>query len=406
MSWCREAAACALAAAALNGQAADWTLGGSLGARLERLQNLELLVPPAPDAWRLVFPAELELRGRTELWSVDVAGSLSPKASDVERYENTDGSFDFSLARRLERGALQASAGWLRDSTLASELETTGVPVTYAQRDSYRADVGLEHALSERWSAQAGLSASAISYLRPEEFVGLYDSDTYGVNGSLAYAWSARTTFGVAASESHTDTDPFSYRSRTRALQATATHAFSETLSLSAAIGPAQTRIDTAPLVLVCPAPIEFCLSGLVPFVLQTVATSSTSTARTYDVSVGWLAGPRTTATFSATRGQRPSGAGFLTDTIGLTARLAHRLREHLLLDLEAAFTDAERAGGTSVTHTFTERYRAVLAWRFAEEWTAEAEARLLATEVPGGAQPHSETFVLGVRWRPRERRL
>lgn len=406
MSSCREAAALVLAAAALSAHAADWTLSGSLGASAERLRNAELAVPSAPHARRLALSGELALRGRSELWDFALDGALTGNFSDEDRYDTTDGSLGLGLARRYERAEARARAAWRRDSTLASELETTGVLLARAQRDSYSAGLSYQRSLGERLSAQAGFSAAAVRYDRAERPANLFDSDTAGVNAGLTYAWSARTTLGLAASDASTDTEPFAYESRTTSLQASASHAWSERLSFSAAYGPAHTRIDSAPLVAVCPAPIEFCLVGLVPFIVQPVAKRTRTTAASYDLSARWLAGPQTTASLSARRGQSPSGAGFLADTDALGARVSHRLREHLELDADAWLTYADVVGAAGTSRTRTERFGAQLSWRVAEHWTVEGGARYARADVPGGARPHAETFFLGVRWRPRERRL
>lgn len=403
MSWCREVSAALIALAAVPACGAEWTLGVSGGTRLEAIGNPRLAVPEEGAATRLTLSGAAALRGRTEIAELSLDAELARHASDESSLDTTDGSLRLGGSRRFERGSASASLSYRRDSTQASELEETGVLVTRAQRDDYAAGLSLQRALSERLSATAGVSASALRYDRAS--ASLFDSDTQGATLGASYVPDARTTLGLAGSVSHVGTDPFSYRARTASLQASASYAWSERLSFSVAYGPSRTRIESAALVPVCPVPVELCLAGVVPFEALSSAQERVSTGAVYSASASWRAGLRTELGFAASRSRSPSGAGFLSQTDSASARLSHRLAEHLTAGAEVLVSEATSTG-TAATRTRSQRYGVSLAWRFAEAWSLDAGARVSRSELPGGLAPASAAAYAGLRWQPRERRL
>src|SRR5262249_2176050 len=143
LSWCREAAAFALAlTAAGQAGATEWAAGGVLSARGEVISNPALSVPASDRAHRLSLGGDASLAARAEAWDATVSGGLTRHLSDDATLEKTDARAGLQAARRFETGSVNTGLSYLRDSTRASEAGETGIVLTRAQRDSYSAMLG------------------------------------------------------------------------------------------------------------------------------------------------------------------------------------------------------------------------------------------------------------------------
>jgi hypothetical protein len=406
LSWCRELGAALLLLLPALAQAQALTVTGEASTRLEAISNPSFAVPAEGTALRFTTGLQATAAVRDEARDAVLTVNIARHFSGNERLDNTDRGFQYSLARRFERDTLAGSVGMRRDSTLASELATTGIALTRTQRDSDSADLNWEHQLTERITTLAGVTLSALRYDRSHAAGGLIDSDVASANAGLRYSLGARTTASASLSVSHLDTNPFTTRSQTESAQLSLTHAPSDRLSLNAAYGPSRTRSEVASSAAICPAPQIFCDVGLVPRTVFPTTVHNESSGYLYAFGASWQAGARSTLSGNAARTIVPSGAGFVSQTDALTAGFNHSLTEQLTLTLDAAHSRAQAVGGLIPSRTVTRRLGARLDWRLAERWWAEAGAFQQQIELLGGASPRSNTVFIGLRYGFREQRL
>jgi hypothetical protein len=235
---------------------------------------------------------------------------------------------------------------------------------------------------------------------------GLVDTQALIGTAGMSYALGERTSMNATVRAGRTDTDPFTTRSDSIGGQIGASHQFSERLSVNAGFGPSRTHLESAANAVICPAPIELCDSGQVPFQVLPTTTSHTVTARLYTAGAQWLAGERTTLSAAARRSINPTGAGVPTLTDSALLALEHRFSEYLSLSADATYTSADALGGIANTHTQTDRLSATLRWSVERDWSLEAGAWYARYMLQGGVEPKSNGVFIGLRYQPVARRL
>jgi hypothetical protein len=406
LSWCRRlfaAGAVVVAAGAAPAQATELTWGGSLAARAELVSNPSLTVPASAGAWRLTQSANGDFRANAGAWEAAANASLGINRSNQQTLDTTDGSLGGVFTRRFERGSAGFAASWRRDSTLASELQTTGVVLARAQRDSINLSANGLYLLSDRWSVNLGATLGAARYDRSRGAAGLVDSDTQSATAGINYALGPRSSLGLAASLTRYDTLPFTTASRSASLQATWQYEVTDRLGVSAAYGPSRTHTDIAALARICPLPQPFCDLGLVPFTVFPVRTTQVADGYLYNLAVTHRAGPETRLGLAAARSVNPSATGFVVQTDSLSGSLTHRLSDRLSLSAEAGTTRADSI--VTALQVSTQRLSGSLSWQLAEAWTLEAGMRWQRAQYADGRAPDTAAVFAGLRYNlPRQR--
>src|SRR5262249_22717487 len=141
-------------------------------------------------------------------------------------------------------------------------------------------------------------------------------------------------------------------RTRVESLQATVSRALSERWSLSAAYGPARTRTETNSTAVICPAPIELCQAGLVPFIPVPGPGPQTANGSVYSLTLGYSASPYSSVALLASRSANPSGAGAVVVADRGAATLTSRLQERLTLVLAATAIESTTLVSSSASRT------------------------------------------------------
>jgi predicted porin len=393
----------ALGLAAAGARAAEWTLGGGLGARAESIGNPSFAVPAGPSLLRLALALELTLAAKAEAWDAQLSGAATRYRANDSAFASGDGSLALRLARRFERDSLEASAEWRRIAPPPGAAPASGAVQTRFRRDELSAGAGWQRQLTERLALNAAARALRS---RPEgpQGPGRFETSTSSVSGGLAYALTPRTGVNATLSAARSDTDPFATRSSTASAQLGVTHRQAERLTLSASYGPSRTRTETAALAAVCPVPLLFCEAGLVPFAILPARTERVGSGYAYSAAATWQAAPNASLSLSASRSATPSGSGFLAETDSYSAALKYQLAENLSLEADALLRRADSLAGTGRTRT--QRLGGSLAWQLDSRWFLELGAWQTRAGLPGGLEPRSDAVFVGLRYRPRERRL
>ncbi len=104
---------------------------------------------------------------------------------EVSELDNTDGALDISYAYRTERAEFGLNTGFIYDSTLTSEEETTGLVQINRRRSLFEVRPSMEYAVSERARVGVDVLLQDVSYEDVQESVlSNYQFLRFGVNSN------------------------------------------------------------------------------------------------------------------------------------------------------------------------------------------------------------------------------
>lgn len=145
--------------------AGEWQVEPWARANLEANDNIRFTSTNPEQSTGVV----LEVGGKFHNDTEAVRTSLTPKLV-FRRYDSSanvdsnDQYLTFSTRLLQERGEVGLSANVVRNTTLTSELEDTGIVSVGKRRTEYRLDPSYQYRLSERDSLNASVGARAIRY--------------------------------------------------------------------------------------------------------------------------------------------------------------------------------------------------------------------------------------------------
>ena len=397
----RWQAAAVLCAVPLFVRAAEWTSEATLATRAEGIRNSALTVPASEPAYRFTLSGAANLAGRAENWDTDASAGIAAYRSNDSSLENTDYTAGIGASRRFTLDTFRLRANYRRDSTLASELQTTGIVVERVQRGNANVTLAWQHAFTERFSASIEGGKAGSHYFAPQGS-GLVDNTARTLAVGASYAYDERTSIGVTASELRFDTDPFTSRTRVQSAQVNVSRALNERWSVSAAYGPARTHTETASAALVCPAPIELCQAGLVPFVAVPTTAAQDANGSLYSVTAVYAATPTTGIVLQASRSANPSGVGAVVVAERYAATMTSRLTEYWTLALAATAIQSTTLVNSTESQTRWADLSGTLTWQAAERLYVDGGLRAESAVYAPGAHPYSATAFVALRYNPR----
>jgi hypothetical protein len=369
---------CALGGAA---PAADWSLAPHFSLSGEYNTNPYLQYQGSADRSGGSFDASLPLGAKTE--RTDFKLGLD---AHVRRYSNDvfqspdDERLSTSISQIEEHSSWSATAAWDRDTTLTSELGTTGLTQVNKRHNRYQASINPQIQLSERSLTDFGISGELNRY-QDAAPAGLVDYNYVSVFASYTRLVGERTSAGlgvVASAQSVPDrssADTFN-----ALLRISLSHEFSDRLHLDGYAGP---------------------------IYAQSQATGTQRLER-------WGAGGRlalkyiglhTDFSVAAERQLAPAGLGTLTVREAASLGMTNRLKEQLSIGTTLAYQrsqDALTIAGASAYGTRYWRAEESLQWQFAETVAlslAASETRQIST----GRTDYADGFSarLGINWTP-----
>ena len=353
-------------------EAAEWSLLPSIG--VKGLYNSNLLLTPRPhDAtygyW--TSPAA-EFAGKTE--RLEVSGRIA--ADFVSYYGGQQNNFTnihvpATIRYKTEKDLLAFTGGFTRDNTLMSELLTTGVVLSFTQRNQWTANPSWTRRITEKLSFQSTGQLSDTTYENGLH-LGLVDYQLFGGSGGLLYQMTEQTQIQLSGSYGnfYTINAPSPFRASFPGINLNLTHAFTETLTGTIYGGPR--------------------------FVSSTTQTIS-ETIKAQDTV--WLFGAsldkkfeRTSVQLNVDRDIVPSGFGLLIqrDRAGLS--VSHDLTETLAASVNGSGYLISGVTNRAQGGTFPEsRYFYLtpkIAWKFLDWWKAELSYTYGWRDVDGFSDP------------------
>ena len=312
----------------------EWSVESNVTAKATYTDNLDLLPNVTNPAEIYTISPSARFSNRTEAHELGAELRV-----DVNRYPgkpqlNTVGYALNGLGRWLdERNTYGLTLTAVRDTTLESELSTTGVVQKRAQRTLVGASPYWWYSLSERLQAKLDYRYSQVFY---EPGSGLIDYITQGAKAGLQQQLSERASIGASVSFGYFWTSASNTGVET--VSANADYDATERLKLSAELGAQRTRTETRQQFLVCPLTgfINDPICAFFGVDLEQV----TATQRTDDHA--WVG--RLLATylleagsfnFAVIRDLNPTGNGLLVRTDHLVLGYKKTLQERLSLNAD-----------------------------------------------------------------------
>ena len=163
----------------------DFTFNPALQFRGEYDDNLNFDNDNEKSDWLGVFIPSLKAAWQTP--RLDIKGSAE---AEIRRF-CSESQFDDEYQRYkiessyqlFERLTLEAGGSYIKDSTLDSELEETGIVEDLYGRDRYTLDAGARYQFGERVFTSLQYSYGDTSYDSPDDI----DYDSHSVVGSISY---------------------------------------------------------------------------------------------------------------------------------------------------------------------------------------------------------------------------
>lgn len=363
-----------LAIAQVPAVAADWSVQSTAQLFAQAESNPRLLPDRKQSAQAGAADLALDLGRSTELLDLDLNAHAS-----VHRYskdvslDRDDQQLDLTLSRRGERYALRGDVSFTRDTTLTSELGTTGI-TEYNQRHRAR---GLSFEptwqLSERVTAGlvAGWQDSLYARAAQSGLVN-YNYRYAGLNSE--YALGEQSSLSLAVSTGRLDTDLYDSTNVDASLQLQ--HVWSPRWTGALSAGPSWVR----------------------------TASGAHQQGSVFAASLSRRQAERLNFDASLSRSIAPTGSGFLSrrDTAGLRATAA--LAEHLTAVVNLSLIhsrDYVPLFGFTINDVRYAREEASLSWQFARDWSlgfaaGHSRQELLGSDLSG----HNLDARLQLVWR------
>ncbi len=322
---------------------AEWTLAPNGSVFTLDQQNPNLVPGGKDDSVGYGGQASLDVKRRTERLSLDLQSSYG-----VHRYRRDDNldrdeaNIDLAGSWQGERVDWSGSLGAARDTTLTSELGTTGLTQGNSRHESYDFSIGPNWQASERVTvgARAGLNASRYPGLENSELV---DYDQSNASVYVSYLYSDRLSLTLSGAAGRLSSKGSS-GDDTRNANATiaARYALATKWSLQASVGPSLAESQGERQ------------RGLV-----------------YGLSVS-RAFERAALSIDASRSQEPAGRGLLTELQRVGVASSTQLTERLSATASVGLTKRTNAIRTFDVNLDEVKYGRAdfsLGWRVSSTW-------------------------------------
>lgn len=342
-------AACVLTLCTAAAEAAEWSVEPSVSLRGEHDDNIRLTTAPHESVNGLLLSPRVKLNYETEVALISGGAGLNIRRySGDSDLDATDTLLNLTGRRKYETGSFGLRLDYIRDSTLGTELQQTGLVEARKQRKSINLTPDWMLQLTERTGLTLGYRYTDVTY-QDAQATGLIDYRSHTAFSTLQHKLTERDEASATLSYSRYDPSGISLRFNTTTLLGGYSRLFSETLRGSAALGVAHIASD-----------------GL--------AGGDTSTNRVVGNAGIDKQFETGTLGFRLSRDVNPTGSGSLATTDRAGVELSRRLSETLTLSLAGAAYRTRFVG--VIPGSGNSRYYQVeprLAWQVAREWSLEA---------------------------------
>ncbi|MDA8384168.1 MAG: hypothetical protein M0037_14140 [Betaproteobacteria bacterium] len=349
--------------------AAQWSMNPSVSATGQYDSNLLMTTAPHASIWSTVISPAASFTGQTQTLSVTGSAQLNANRFSEHNLNSNDRLFALDMATNTQRSQFGVNVNYTRDSTLESELATTGLVELRAQRSLSELNPTWSFHLTPRWLVTAAYDVSKADYSDAAGTNLVNYSDQNGILG-LQYDLSPRGVASLSAYYDQYRTRPAQYKARTYGLQAGYRYHFSPTLEGDVAVGARRTHATLLANTELCAIVVAQGVATCIPIASLSSPQSADSTGYTFDGNVKrhWQSA---SLALSLSRAVTPSGLGALVQTDRLGLDWAHHLSATWAARVSVATYRTRFLDGTLDANN--NRYSLVnpsMSWKLTREWT------------------------------------
>lgn len=199
--------------------------------------NVRLSTDDSQSSFGAQAQAKVESGRRTEVSEIGIGARVSgTRYSDLSEFDETAVSLGLVSDYRLDRNRFGLNANVDYDSTLTSEIQTTGFVQVNKPRISLAINPSWSYSLSPRATLDAQVKYQDVSY-EDVQFIPLYDYTFATAALTSAYALSERTKLSGRLSYDQYDAPKVDTRSNSVGLEVGLNHLLSETWTFSSFAG-------------------------------------------------------------------------------------------------------------------------------------------------------------------------
>jgi len=338
-----QAAAVAAGLSSSAAMAAEWTVEPTAELFTLAQQNPRLIAGNDDDATAFGTRAAVRMQRRTEqlLLSIQPSAGLA-RYQNVEDLDRNDQQLASGFTWQGEHIHWRGTANGVRDTTLTSELGTTGLTQGNFRHENFSASLGPEWQLSERlsWGSTAAWQVERYPGLSGTVLTGSHyrTGSTY-----LGYNFSDRTAVSIAASAGRLTSGGGRPGSDNASVSLQVRHALSSLWTVDVSAGPSWIRPDDG----------------------------KTQSGSIYDAGISRTL-ERGSLSFGVSRRQSPSGRGVLTEVEEASLGAVFKFTEQLTGTANAAMshrTDALSAFGLDLQEVRYSHADLGVTWRPLATW-------------------------------------
>lgn len=331
------------------GQCAEWTVDPSVSASLEVNDNIAL-APTNPESVDSVLTSgSVVMAVENDTGRLGVSPGFrdrqSRRSNDLDRASQY---VNFDASQLFQWGGVGLDGGFRAESTLTSELESTGFVEADKRRNSLSVQPNVSYDLSEKRQLWARASYSSTDY-QGEELTGLYDFDFRTVATGVSQDLADDRQVGMSLSWSRERAPTQGTETDNIALNAQYRSALSDRTTYSASLGARYTVQKLS----VAGGDFDEDDAGGV-----------------YELSVRSLVTNRSSVTLAVSQSLVPSGAGVLLEQYSGTLSYGHEFEERLRCSASLGLLDTKSLGATRSPVDYALARATVGAdWLLAEDW-------------------------------------
>lgn len=218
-------------------QAAEWSAEPSLAVKGEYNSNLTLSRIPG-EVWGHWVSPSVRFAGSTERLAVSgkAAGDFVTYYGDQNR-SLTNAFFPVVARYSTERDVFTFDGSFVRDNTLRTELQQTGVVLGFTQRNLISMSPSWTRSVTENLSFQLGYQFTNATYENGRS-LGLFDYDVNGGNLGVSYKLNEGNDIQLTGSYTKLDVTDAGLKSGNAGGSLSITHVLSEATTVTAFGGP------------------------------------------------------------------------------------------------------------------------------------------------------------------------
>lgn len=375
-----------------NATAAEWSIEPKLNSRVFYDDNLRLQTDHPAATWGSVVTAQTDFSRRTELSQQSLALKL-----DRRDYYNIDGInsnnlfLDLSNVTTLEKHSFRADINYADDTTLTSELETTGLIQTVRDKTGLTVAPAWMYQITPRASTLLSYLYQDVDYAAlPQEFSDyVYQSLRFHYNYRASEK--AQWQFGLERSEFDVPDVGFvlpgvESTTTTNSANIGFLYDLSESTSISVSLGERRSQTETR----------------FIPLPGQPV-TVTNGNGQIYSFSFNKRL-QRGRLDFSALRELVPSGAGRVNEKQSISGGYRYRLSEKTAFAISASLLETQPSTADALqAQRRLYQINPKIIWKIDKNWLFNASYRYRHQEysdTQSDAESNRVTFSMSYQWK------